>query len=206
MREHVGAGRRLAAAAQVGTLLEDRLLAEVEPDHVRHVRIDRLVVGDAGADRVGERDAAGAVGREQARHAEHRIGAERERVEEVVVDAPVDHVDALRAARRAHVDDVVLDEQVAGPRPARRPSAARGTRARSRRELYVPGVSTTTVGSLRAGRRHRAQVLEQQVRIVLRPARRAAWRTARGRAASSSCGSRACTTRRDGTRRLSSST
>ena len=118
-------------SCQVGTLLQDRLLAEVEADHVGHVRVDRLVVGDAGADRVGERHAAGAVGREEPRHAEHRIGAERARVEEVVVDAPVDHVHALRAAGRAHVDRVVLRRTGPAPRPARRPSAARGTRARN---------------------------------------------------------------------------
>ncbi len=34
------------------------------------------------------------------------------RVEEVVVDAAVDHVDPPRALRRAHEDEVVLDEQV----------------------------------------------------------------------------------------------
>ena len=42
-----------------------------------------------------------------------RVGAEAERIEEVVVDAAVDHVDALQAVRRLHVDDVVLDHQVA---------------------------------------------------------------------------------------------
>ena len=47
-------------------------------------------------------------------------------------------------------------------------------------------------GSVDAGRRDRAQGLEQQVGVVRRPARRGAARTARGRAASSSCGSRAC--------------
>ncbi len=106
-------GEVVGVAADVGRhVVQDRLLAEVELDHLRHERIDRLVVGDAGADRVRERHVAGAVGAEQARAAERRVGAERERVEEVVVDAAVDHVDALGALRRAHVDEVVLDEQV----------------------------------------------------------------------------------------------
>ena len=91
---------------------EDRFFLQVEPDHLRHERIGGLVVGDAGADRVGERDVARAVGGEQSRHAEHRILAEGGRVEERVVDAPVDHVDALPAAGRAHVHRVVLGEQV----------------------------------------------------------------------------------------------
>ena len=91
--------RSSGSVAMVGRhVAEDRLLAEVEADHLRHVGIDRLVVGDAGADRVGERDVAGAVGVEQPGHAEQAVLPEGERVEEVVVDAPVDDVDALHAS------------------------------------------------------------------------------------------------------------
>ena len=101
--EHVGEVLRFAAAPG-RHVLQDRLLAEIELHDRRHVAVDRLVVGDAGADRVGERDVAGLVGRHQARHAERGIRPEGERIEEVVVDAPVDHVDALRPLGRAHVD------------------------------------------------------------------------------------------------------
>ena len=111
MRERVG--EVVGVAQQVGRDVgEDRLLAEVEADHLRHERVDRLVVGHPGADGVGERDAAGAVGLEQARHAQHRVGPEGERVEEVVVDAAVDHVHALRPLGGAHEDGAVLDEEV----------------------------------------------------------------------------------------------
>ena len=41
------------------------------------------------------------------------VGAEAERIEEGVVDAAVDDVDAPQAVRRLHVDDVVLHHQVA---------------------------------------------------------------------------------------------
>ena len=95
-----------------GHVLEDRLLAEVEADHVRHIGVGRLVVGHAGAERVGERHVAGAVHRQEARHAEEGIRAERQRVEEGVVHAAVDHVDALPAAGGAHVDVAVLHEEV----------------------------------------------------------------------------------------------
>ena len=54
-----------------------------------------------------------AVGVQQAGDAEVRVGTECQRIEEVVVHAPVDHVDAAQAGRRPHVDDVVVDEQVA---------------------------------------------------------------------------------------------
>ena len=63
-----------------------------------NVGVERLVVGDAGADGVGERDVAGAIGVEQAGDAEVRVAAERQRIEEVVVDAAVDDVDARRPA------------------------------------------------------------------------------------------------------------
>src|SRR2546430_9069679 len=40
---------------------EHRLFAEVVANHLRHPGVHRLVVGDAGADGVGQRDIAGAV-------------------------------------------------------------------------------------------------------------------------------------------------
>jgi hypothetical protein len=46
-------------------VVELRFLAEVEADHLRHVGVDRLVVGDTGADGVGQRDMAGAIGGQQ---------------------------------------------------------------------------------------------------------------------------------------------
>ena len=58
----------LGVGQQVGRdVVEDRLLAEVVADHLRHVVVDRLVVGDARADRVDDRHRAGAVGAHQAR-------------------------------------------------------------------------------------------------------------------------------------------
>ena len=110
--EHIGEMVALAAAPG-RDVLEDRLLAEIELHDLGHVAVDRLVVGDAGADRVGERDVAGMVARHQAGHAERGIGAEGERIEEVVVDAAIDHVDALGPLGGAHEDELVLDEQVA---------------------------------------------------------------------------------------------
>ncbi len=165
MVEHVVA--ILLPVQQVGRHVgEDRLLGQVEADHLRHVRIDRLVVGDAGADRVGERDPPGAVGGEQARHAEHRVGAERQRIEEVVVDAPVDHVHALRAVRRAHVDGVVLDEQVL-PLDQLDAHLLREERVLEIRGVVRAGRQHRDRRPLRAGRRDAVEVLEQQVRVVL---------------------------------------
>ena len=94
-------------------VVQQGFLTEIEADHLGHIGIDRLVVGDAGANGIGQRHATGAIGREQAGNAEHRILAENQRIEEIVVEAAIDHVNALRSARRAHEDRVVLDEQIA---------------------------------------------------------------------------------------------
>ncbi len=105
----------LGIAQQVGLdVVEQRLLAEVVADHLGHVGVDRLVVGDAGADRVGQRNRARAVGADQARDAEQRVRPELERVDEVVVEAAVDRVDARESLGGAHVDDVVAHDEVAG--------------------------------------------------------------------------------------------
>ena len=105
----------LGIGQQVGRdVLEQRLLAEVVADHLRHVVVDGLVVGDAGAERVGDGDGAGAVGAHEAGNAEHRVGAELERVDEVVVEAPVDGVHAAQPGGRAHVEDLVAHDEVGG--------------------------------------------------------------------------------------------
>ena len=64
--QHVAELRRLAAeeGLDVG---QDRVLAQVVADDLRHVGVNRLVVGDAGAGRVADHHIAGPVGVEQAR-------------------------------------------------------------------------------------------------------------------------------------------
>ena len=81
---------------------QDRLLRQVVPDEVGQVGVDELVVGDPVADRVGDRDVAEPGGEHEAGRPEHRVGAELQRIEELVVDPAVDHVDAGRAGGGAH--------------------------------------------------------------------------------------------------------
>ena len=80
-------------------LAELRVFAEVVADQIRQEGVDGLVVRDARARRVGDRDVAFAVDVDEARHAELAVAAEGERVEEAVVDAAVDHVDAAGCPR-----------------------------------------------------------------------------------------------------------
>ena len=46
----------------VSTLVRIGVFAQVVADHCRHERVNRLVVGDAGADGIGQRYIAGAIG------------------------------------------------------------------------------------------------------------------------------------------------
>jgi hypothetical protein len=87
-------------------------LAEVEADHVRHVGVDGLVVGDARADGIRDGDASLPIRGEQSRHPEHGVRPKHQRIEEVIVDAAVDDIDPLRALGGAHVHRLVAHEQV----------------------------------------------------------------------------------------------
>jgi hypothetical protein len=62
---------------------------------------------------VGESDVARAIGVEEACDAEDGVAAEGHRIDEVVVDATVDHVNAAQPAGGAHIDDVVVGDEVA---------------------------------------------------------------------------------------------
>ena len=176
---------------QVGRhVLEDRLLAEVEADHLRHVVVDRLVVGDAGADRVGDRDRARPVGADQPGTPEQRVGPELERVDERVVETPVDRVHALQPGGRAHVTDGVADDEVGRldqldahlPRQERVLEVGRVHRAR--RPQHDRRIAL-------GGRRDRAQRVEQQRRVVLDGAHPVAGEQLRHQARHRDAGSRA---------------
>ena len=86
-----------------------------------------------------------------------RVVAEHERIEELVVDAAIDHVDALEASRRSHVDDVVVADEVAAL------DELDPHLAREERVLEVGGVVDARGqqddgrGSSRAGGRDRAR-------------------------------------------------
>ena len=100
-------------AADMGLdVLDQRLLAQVIFDDPGHIGIDRLVIRNAGADRIGDRDIAGLPRADQPAHAQHGFRAEHVRVEEIVVQAAIDRVDGAQAGDGAHVDALVLDHEV----------------------------------------------------------------------------------------------
>ena len=91
---------------------QQRLLPEVEAHHLRHIGVDRLVVGDPGPRGIGQRDIAGAIGRHQPGHADQAVRAEGLRVEEFIVDPAVDHIHPLRPGGGAHEHHLVLHEKI----------------------------------------------------------------------------------------------
>ena len=91
---------------------EQRLLLQVVADHLGDEAVDRLVVRDARADRVGKGDRSRPDRTRQPGHAEERIGPELERIDEVVVEPAVDRVDAGEPARGSHVANLVAHNEV----------------------------------------------------------------------------------------------
>ena len=103
----------LGLAATPGRyVLEDRLRAEIELYNLRHVAVHRLVVRDAGTHSVCERYVSGLIGRHQTWNPQRGIGPEGERIEKVIIDAPVYYVDPLGSLRGSHVDELIHHEQI----------------------------------------------------------------------------------------------
>ena len=96
-----------------GDVGQRRLLVEVVANHLRHVAVHGLVVGDSRADGIGQGHPPLPVDLEQPRHAQHGVGAEGGGVQEVVVYPSVDHVDLLPSLGRPHPHAAVLDVEVA---------------------------------------------------------------------------------------------
>ena len=133
----------LDAEVDRGHRLHERLLAEVEADHVLDVGVDELVVGHAGPEGVDDADAAGGPRLEQQRR-DRGQGAVVV-AHPVLVRAAVDDVDAPPA--------VAQHEAAAAPcsRSSRVTSGASRRRATSACSQWAappgPSVSTTRHGS-----------------------------------------------------------
>ncbi len=116
--------------------------------------------------RVGQRHVALAVHVDQPRHAEEAAAAEGERIEEVVVDPAVDHVDLLLAVRAAHEDVVALDEEVA-PLDERHAHLAGQERVLEVGRVVDARAQHDHHRALARPRRGVDQAVEEQARVVL---------------------------------------
>ena len=91
-----------------GRVVENRFLAEIVLDHLRHEVVDGLVIGRAVAQRVDDGHVARAVGGQDTGHTDHRIRIEGERVEEFVGQAAVDHAHTVAFAGVVEEVDLVV--------------------------------------------------------------------------------------------------
>ena len=98
-------------AALVGRdVVQNRFFGQVKTNHVGDERVNRFVIRHARANCVGQCDVTGAVAIEQTRHAERGIRAKRQRIEKIVVNPTVNHIDAFRTVGRAHIHMQIIDE------------------------------------------------------------------------------------------------
>ena len=91
-----------------GRVVENRFLAEIVLDHLRHEVVDGLVIGRAVARRVDDGHVARAVGGQDTGHTDHRIRIEGKRVEEFVGQAAVDHAHTVAFAGVVEEVDLVV--------------------------------------------------------------------------------------------------
>ena len=103
-------GRPAQISFDVG---HDRLLRQVVANHVGDVSVDALVVRDARSGGIDHGHVAQLVGVHQPGDSEQGVLAEHQGIQEVVVDPPVDHIDPPQSGGGAHVDDAVVNQQVA---------------------------------------------------------------------------------------------
>ena len=79
---------------------------------MRYISIYDFVVGNACAGRVCDGNTAVFIDFHQSGYAEHRIGAKGFWVEKFGIDAPIDHVDALKSTGRSHRYKAIGDDEV----------------------------------------------------------------------------------------------
>ena len=91
-----------------GRVVENRFLAEIVLDHLRHEVVDGLVIGRAVARRVDDGHVARAVGGQDTGHTDHRIRIEGKRIEEFVGQTAVDHAHTVAFAGVVEEVDLVV--------------------------------------------------------------------------------------------------
>ena len=103
----------LGVGAHVGRNVgQNDVLTEIKLDHLWYVSIDGLIVSNSCARRVDQCYPAVAIHIHQSADADRRVGPQGARVEEVIVDAAVDHIDPFESPGRSHPDITVVDDQI----------------------------------------------------------------------------------------------
>ena len=170
-------------------IADDGRGSQVKADHLGHIGVDGFIVRHAGADGIGDGNASGAIGCEQPRNSQHGIGPKHQRVQEIIVDTPVDDIDPLRALGGAHEHRLVAHEQIL-PFHRRCPSAAPGRRVRSSVRCKLRGQQHQWIGDARGAM---PQAIQEHIGVMIDRCDAMPEKSSE-RAASSSCDSRACGT------------
>ena len=100
------------AANPGGNVQQNGLFAQIKANHVRHVRVHRLVVGHASARRIANGHIACCISLHQTGTAQGGVGPEDTRVQKIVVHPAVNHIHLLQALRGGHVQKIVFDNQI----------------------------------------------------------------------------------------------
>ncbi len=137
---------RLAGADVGRNIGQNRFLPHVKFDHVGDIRIDGFVVGHAGPHRVHQRHVAAAVGVHQPGHAQAAIGAEAERIKEVVIDAGGRSRPRAAGRRSFACRQTNCRPPGPDPRPVPPPSAGPGSCARNRPSCRCPASERRSSG------------------------------------------------------------
>src|ERR1700694_3650544 len=90
-----------------------RLFAQVIANDRGNEGVNGLIVGDAASDSIRQIYIASAIGIEESGNAQAGVVAETERIHKIVIDAPVDDVNATQTGGGARVHDIVVNQQVA---------------------------------------------------------------------------------------------
>ncbi len=102
----------LVTANVTGHIGNDRVFVQVILDDIWHIGIDDLVIGHSGTRGIGQANIAFQPGLHQAFHTQDRFRVEYRRIQELVIDAAVDHVHGRQAVNGFHEDMIVLNHQV----------------------------------------------------------------------------------------------
>ena len=93
-------------------VLQYRVLAEVVPDHCRHVGVDELVVGHPVPNSVRDGDSAGSCCVHHSGTSHQRLRSELQRIEVLVVDSAVDHMNGYLPLGRPQEDVGAVTHEV----------------------------------------------------------------------------------------------
>src|SRR5215471_4962358 len=94
-------------------VLQDRIFAQIKPNHCGNVCVNGFIVSDAGADGIRKCDIAGPVCIQQTCTTEQAVVLECKWIEKLIINASIDYVDWIKALCCPRVNSIVMNNKVA---------------------------------------------------------------------------------------------